>query len=226
MRVAIVVGLLAGAACGPEGSSGQPGRGPTLPTQGQWSVVEFSRTEDCGTGPIEVRATMFHGFYLLHEGREGDLGIYLGAGPPFVDQMLCPIALNGEWECPAREWRREYNSTDRVVDIVDTLRGRTNGGDTPMSVDFHRVTMSSGSGALGRPCLHEESSIVELIGEHPYRRRWGGAFRHHPQPAPAADRAILATAAGARGCAGDHGSSAGQPARPPASAIEAPSSST
>jgi hypothetical protein len=49
MRVAIVVGLLAGAACGPGGSSGQPGRGPTLPTQGQWGVVEFS-----GTGQYHV----------------------------------------------------------------------------------------------------------------------------------------------------------------------------
>jgi hypothetical protein len=172
MRVAIVVGLLAGAACGPEGSSGQPGRGPTLPTQGQWGVVEFSGTGQCtDREPVELRATLIHGFYLLHEGREGDLGIYVGGGQPWLDQMLCPIALNGEWECPAREWRNQYASADITVDYVDTLRGRTHGGETPMKIAFHRTSYSSGSDTIGGMCEYELFATVELIGEHPYRPR-------------------------------------------------------
>ena len=167
MRVAILSAWLGLAACAADDPEDNPDWGPTLPTEGQWEVVEHTATEDCGDGPqVNDRTKYFPGFYLLH--RDGQLAVYMGVGPrpAWPEPQLCPVALNGEFGCPERVWSEEYPSSGNRYDWAATLSGRTRGGDTPMDVHYHRVTVVTGADSNGATCVVDMTAVVTLTFAH------------------------------------------------------------
>lgn len=137
---------------------------PIYPANGWWQVVEREvNMIECGGGTIgEYQFVHDVWVRVLDERLHIGWGRY---GSWVVRGERCPVNNFGGFTCPPHTFSREHSSADIVRDTEIFVRGGNRGGDTPMSLRYHRRDWCTGSDCVNPVCEFEEISTLIHRGD-------------------------------------------------------------